>query len=462
MSLIQFLRILMARKAIIIATFLSCVLAAYIVTRLLPPRYEAHAKVMLDIVKPDPVTGQMISSSFMRAYMRTQAELIKDIRTAGRVVDQLGWTTDPQIVARFERENGDPGADVRQWLARKITDGTTPLLLDGSNILDIKYVSDSPESARQIAELIRTAYIEQTLEAKREEAGKSADWFRGQTDKAKKALELAETSRTQFARANNIPVQTSSAMDLDAQKLGALNQQSVAAVAMTAPAAAQAAIPIPVSPAQIQLDALDQQIAQAAASLGPNHPTIQTLRRQRSVVASAAARAPTVIRPAGAAAANPASQINQAFEQQRQRVIGNAEKMDQLAQFQRDVDLKRDLYQKAAQRASELRLQADSSDAGITLLGPPSTSDKPSSPDKPMIMITAIGAGLGLGLLLALFVELLNRRIRSDVDLEESADAPVFAVIGETRDPEGLVQKIIGFVDRRKKRDDDGTGEALA
>ena len=58
MSLIQFLRMLYARRMIVLATFLSCLITAAVTAFILPPRYEARARIMLDVLKPDPVTGQ--------------------------------------------------------------------------------------------------------------------------------------------------------------------------------------------------------------------------------------------------------------------------------------------------------------------------------------------------------------------------------------------------------------------
>jgi polysaccharide biosynthesis transport protein len=450
-SLIQFLRILWARKAIILATFLGCLIAALLTVTVLPERYQAHSKVMLDVVKPDPVTGQVIATNFLRAYTSTQIELIKDMRTAGRVVDQLGWANNPALVARFSRENTDPGADVRQWLSRQISDGTEPRMIEGSNILDIVYTGDSPESARQLAELIRTAYIEQALEQRRESAGKSADWYREQSEKAKKALEFAEGARTKFAKENGIAIQANN-VDIDSAKLDALNQQSVA-VLNTPIIPAAPAVTVAASPAQMQLDQLDQQIAQAATTLGANHPTFEALQRQRRALAASASRQQVIQAPSRGSGGGGAQKITSAFEAQRSRVIANREKLDKLDAFQREVDLKKDQYQKAAQRASELRLEADTGEAGMSILGPPSTSDKPSFPNIPLVVGASIAFGLGLGVLLGLLVELLNRRVRSDDDLADSAHAPVLAIVGISRNPDGMINKLIRLIDRRKRQD---------
>nr|WP_280740963.1 GNVR domain-containing protein [Sphingomonas trueperi] len=179
-------------------------------------------------------------------------------------------------------------------------------------------------------------------------------------------------------------------------------------------------------PAQLQLAQIDQQIQQAATNLGPNHPAFQALQRQREVYARAAAQERA---QAGGGAGSAQSQLQSAANAQRARVLGNRQDVDQLNQLQRDVTLKQDQYMKAAQRVADLRLEASSNDTGMSTLSEASAPDSPYSPKVPMIIGGAAAFGLGLGLLIALLVELLGRRVRSPEDLETAVDAPVLGVV---------------------------------
>src|SRR3546814_5816319 len=89
MSLVQFLRILMARRWIILGALLVCLVTTGIVSLFIPRYYEGKARVELNVIKPDPVTGEAISPNFMRAYTVTQSELIGDERTLGTVAEKL-------------------------------------------------------------------------------------------------------------------------------------------------------------------------------------------------------------------------------------------------------------------------------------------------------------------------------------------------------------------------------------
>lgn len=421
MSLVQFFRILWARRWIILPAFLVCVATAAIVSQFLPERYRASTRIVLDTFKPDPVTGQVMSSQFMRAYTQTQIELIEDYRTAGRVVDALGWANDPGNIAAFNASSAASSGDIRRWLAQQIISNTKAGVIEGSNILEISYVDTTAERAEQIANLVRKAFLEESLAYKREAALKSAEWYTQQAESARKALTEAENARTAYARANGI-VLTSANTDLDTQKLEQLEGQSVAASAAPTVTAGSAAM----GPAAIQLAALDQQLEQAATTLGPNHPMFQALQRQRVVAAAAAARERSAV--ASSSGVN-AGAIRSAADAQKSQVIAKSEKLDQLVRLQRDVELKKDQFIKASSRVGDLRLEANSDDAGMTTLGEATAPEKPYFPNVPLIVGSAAAFGFGLGLLIALLVELLGRRVRSAEDLEHAVGAPVFGVI---------------------------------
>lgn len=442
MSLLQFLRILAARRAIILAAFLSCVLVAFTISRLVPPRYQASSRVILDIIKPDPVTGELISTQFLRAYTRTQMELIQDYRTAGVVVDELGWASNPELIAQYQEATGGQGTDIRRWLAQRIIDGTDANLIEASNILEIKYTGPSADGARRIADLLRDVYIDMSLETRKENAGRTADWYRDQTDKALRLLTTAEAERTKFARDNGIVLQADNS-DLENSKLQALSS----ATAVPTFTGGAAAMP---TQSSMALDQINQQLAQAASTLGPNHPVFQALQRQRSVLEAEVNRQRSASSPLNPGLS--AAQIESAYQAQKSRVLAQRDTLDRLNQMQRDIELKREQYLKAAQRAADLRLEADVAETGLTRLGNAVAPTTPSFPNTPLIIFGSIGFGIALGVAIALLVELLGRRVRSDDDLEQAAKAPVFAIVGDRRNPEGWVSRIMRLLDRKRAK----------
>jgi uncharacterized protein involved in exopolysaccharide biosynthesis len=440
MSFVQFLRILAARKAIILATLIACFFAATVTVFLLPPRYEAHNRVRVDITKPDPLTGQM-SQQMMNAYLGTQVNLITDVQTAGLVVDDLGWASDPANQAAFDAA-GRPGGDIRDWLAQRIVDSTTARF-DSANIMDISYRGTDPAQAQGLAQAIREAFLKLNREQRVTTAQRSFATFQEQTQRAQATLSAAEEARTQFAKDNGIVYQPGS-IDLESAKLSALSSAS------TVPTASQ----VVAAQGDPRVAMLKQQIAQAQETLGPNHPTMQALKRQLAALESQGGGGSTVI--GGTSRAD----IESAYQTQKARVMAQADKMDRLNQMEADIAVKRDQYQKLAAKAAEMKSIAQASDTNMEPLGNTNLPDEPVWPNKPLIIAGAIGLGLVLGILLALAVELFARRVRSEDDLEFATGAPVLAVVGHPRHENSLTSRLLRLIDRRGASPDGPMAEA--
>lgn len=410
MSLIQFWRILWSRRAIVLTTTLASFLAAVLIVNILPPRYDAVSRVELDIIKPDPVTGEVISSGFARTYMATQMELIRDYRVLGQVVDALGWTGSPELAEQFRNSSASRTQDFRRWLAELIKNRTTVRDVVGTNVIEITYGSDRADDAAKIADTIRDEYRKQTIAARRDAALENARWFEQQTEKLRRDLVAAEKRKTDFEIENKIILQEDN-IDTESARLKAL------ASAQPAQAAPMSAAQ---NPAVAQLAQMDAAIAQASQSLGPNHPDLQAMRRQRAAIAA------TLNQSAPAVSSGPS--IGQLYSAQQARVLAQRGKVNEAQQLAGDVALLKDQLAKAAQRKAALEQEAASNEAGLTLLGSAVPPESASFPNVPMALFGSLGLGLGLGVLLSIFVELLNRRVRSVEDLRIE-NLPVIGVM---------------------------------
>lgn len=411
MKITQFFRILWIRRNIILVTTLSALAAALLVVSLLPPRYTATSRVMMEIVKPDPVTGQAMSAGGLRTFVATQIELIKDYQVAGRVVDQLNWTASPELAEAYR--NADAGdMSFRRWLAQRVMDTTDANLVSGSNVLEISYTADRPETAATIADAIRDAYIHETRLAKKGTAQGTADWFKNQTAKLQAQLREAEAKKTAFEKANDVVV-NSDLSDNETARLAALAGMTD----VQAPVVSGGGAPV-IAPSQGQLAQIDAGIESAMRTLGPNHPRLVALRQQRAAVAATVQQELSAARSAARTSVGPTGPSASAlYAAQQAKVLAKRDKIAEAQQLAIDVSVLREQLQKASTRAAELQQQAESEDTGLTLLG---NAVAPSSPTFPKIPLTIFGA-LALGLLLgtgtAVLLELLYRKVRGPYDL---------------------------------------------
>ncbi|HEY0648190.1 GumC family protein [Phenylobacterium sp.] len=420
MSIIQFLRIIWAYRFLIVASTVICTLIAAVTVQLVRPRYEAQSRVMLDVIKPDPVTGQVMATAFLRAYTKTQIELVKDLQVARRVVEDLGWENDPRFQAAYRnRDSAQMDLDFTRWAAEEVMGGANAKLIEGSNILEISFGSPSPERAKQVADALRKAYIEMTLQSRREAARRNADWYEAQAEKSKAILFKAETDKATFERENGILLQDDK-IDIDSARLAALASQGQAPV-FSGPAAP--------APSAGQLALADAELAQASRVLGPNHPTLKALQARKALLEQQVAQERNTAASAANAAVSAARATSGMLEAQKAKVMAQRDKVERLRLMQDEIDLRREQYTKGIARAAQLRQEAEVAEAGVVPLANAITPQEPEFPKKRLIIAASFFGGMGLGLVIGLMLELFGRRIRSADDLEGAVDAPVLAVV---------------------------------
>ena len=450
MSIAQFLRILMARRMIIMATFLLALVAAVAVAFTLKPRFPAAARILMDVIKPDPVSGQVISSSFVRGYTRTQIELITDYRVAGDVVDKLGWERNPLLVEDFKK-NSNGTEDFRRYHARRIIEATEANLVSGSNILEITYSAGNPIMARNVVTALRSSYIDASLRFRTDAAGRSADWYVDQARKAQAELSKAEGVKSAFERSNGIVMAPGGAdsetMKLETMQSAMLSARSAAGMTQGS-ADVRADQSSPVLAVKAQINAVEDQLSQASQRLGTAHPVFIALTQRRAVLLQQLARETALARSQGgstvSATQSNASRLEAEVSAQKAKVLSLKTQLDYLGQLQREVDLRRSQYEKAAARAADLKLESDVSETGLVSLGDAVVSGVPSFPNKPLILALGAAGGLAVGIILAIFTEIVSRRVRGPEDLARASKVAVLAVIAGST-PLSFRQRIFRF-----------------
>jgi succinoglycan biosynthesis transport protein ExoP len=424
MSILQFIRIIWAYRILILLSTAVALVAAALVVQLVTPRYEAQSRVMLDVIKPDPVTGQVMSTAFLRAYTKTQIELVKDQQVARRVVEDLNWAKNPSKLKAYRERDDGADLDFNRWAAMKVAEGANASLISGSNILEITYSSPSPEEAKIVADALRKGYVEMTLNSRREAARRNAQWYEEQAEKSKGVLFKAEADKAAYERANGILLQDDKS-DVEAARLQALAMQASAPV-MAAPA--QGA-----SPSAAALAQLDAEIAEAQRSLGPNHPALVQARTRRQLLANQVAQERNTMSAAAGAAMSAARATTGMLEQQKAKVMAQREKVERARLMQDEIDLRRDQYNKAMARAAQLRQEAEVLEAGVVPLAAAATPQMPVFPKRGLTIGASIPLGAAFGIVLALLLEMVGRRIRSASDLASVVQAPVLAVLQDPK-----------------------------
>ncbi len=411
MNVRQALHVLWLRRWLVVLTIVTALAGATMVGLTLPPRYVSKSRVMLAMFKPDPITGDFQSAKTLPAYVATQAELVRDYRIAGRVVDDLGWTSSPELLAAYDRRNPSDTRDFRRWLAQRIIDNTGVGLAPETNIMEISFASGDPDQAARLADAVRDAYVEQDLAFRREEADTTADWLAKQAERLRGELAAAEKRKSDFERANGIVLQPSGE-DSDLFRLESMAGQR------PAPSLPDRGVG---SGLTIQLQAANAAVANAERVLGANNPQLADLRRQRDALAGAAAKATTAPRQIAAAP------VRETYDALTLKVLAQKGKASEAKRLASDVSTLREQYDRTVKRMYDLRQKSQVDESGLKPLGNAPASTKPVSPNWPLLLGGSAGLGLLLGIVAALNAELLGQRVRGSADLA-FPDVPLLGV----------------------------------
>jgi uncharacterized protein involved in exopolysaccharide biosynthesis len=425
MNIIQFLRIFWGRAAVVVIAVVCSAVGGFAVVSLVQPRYEATARVQMNLaVRPDPVTGEIMNAKTATAFFENQLGLIRDYSVTGPVVDRLGWLSDPGKIQAYAHRAPSDTRDFRRWLSEQVEQSTNATIEGAGSSLAITYRAPNAEIAKTGAETLRQAYLDASLAQRRAVASKSAEFFSKQALEARQLAEAAENAKAAFEKSTGIIMQGRES-DLDSDRLAALAGQAALSTAPSSNSAAPT-----VTSGAMQLAQIDAQIADSSQRLGPNHPQMQALRSRRELVAGVAAQEAEQQRRI-ASGESGAAAIARALAAQKQRVIGQRDQVERLRQLQSEVELRRSQYQSAAARAGQFMLEASVTDAGVSPMGIVVSPSKPTFPNKPLIMGGSVALGFGMGMALALLLELLNRRVRSVDDLSLSNEIRCIGVIEE-------------------------------
>jgi uncharacterized protein involved in exopolysaccharide biosynthesis len=444
----QVLVIILRRGWIVLLALLTALIVVAGVVLFVPARYEAVATASIDSDNIDPITETGGGGSVM-LMQGNILSLVSSQRVALDVVKRLNLTANPQAEANFRASGSFGRESMEEWMASAIVGGVDPKFLGGTNVLSIKYKSADPNQAALMANAFLASTIDGSVAMKAAEADQIARWFAPQLEELRKELDASREALAAFQQQTNM-VAPGEGADSNTSEYMAITSQ--------------------LSAANAQLTILQTRLASGSTELSndPADPDLQILAdlKEKAVAADA-----TIDAAKGTfGSANPKMMAEQANLASVRRQIADAtEKMkqhlkqriantqDQIAALEAEqAKAKKDLIQVQSVRARLNELQHDVAFRGeqlnereraaaaaklkskltfsdMTVLDKATPPLAPSFP-KPMVVIpVGIGAGLALGLLLALLAEATDRRVRFPVDLEYAAAAPFLGSLDVVR-----------------------------
>lgn len=439
----QFLLILRARWLVALLTLLLVVGATTAFTLLQNKQYTATASVVLDVKSPDPVSGMMLAGLMAPGYMATQSDIIKSARVAKAVVTRLQLDQNPNVRAQWSAATGATGTPA-DWLAGVLQRNLDVKPSRESNVIAIAYQGTDPTFAAAMANAFAQSYIDVNIDLRATPAREYTSFFNDQTQAARARLETAQKALTDFQQTHRI-TSSDERLDFETAKLNETSSQLTALQAQTTDSqskrqrgASDTVAEVMQNPLINSLKAdigrLEAKLDESSVFLGKNHPQIQRLESEidtfKAQLATETRKITSAIETTYQVGRQREVQLQAALAAQKTRVLELNKQRDQIDVLRREIESAQRLFDTVSARASQSHLESQNNQTNIAILNPALPPLAPSSPRTRLNLLIAVFVGTLLGIVLALAVEMANRRVRSREDLSSLPDLPLLGSVG--------------------------------
>ncbi len=436
------------------------------------PLYTADATV---IYEPAQYNQQELQSILSRdsttdEVISTQVQVMQNLHSAERIVDRFDLEQNPEFnytlrpktdfaaitdgivgglrgglaflirpvfpaaADSLEVNAGHPPTpeDIRHSVVMAVQAAITAQSVRLSHVIDVSFTSRSPTLASDVANELASMYIADQLQLKFDAVRNANKWLEGQAHELQGQVQAndnkiaqyrSQQGLTQGVAANLVTEEVSRLSDnlVEARNELAQAEGQVSAAHGRFGSSAQAAVSPSVVALRAQRDALSAQLQSLLAHLGPNHPTVISMRQQLSVLSSEVnaetgqvmAASDAAVRSARAKVAGLSEQLRDA----RERVATAGQAEIPLEAMQREADASRNLLQTVLGSMQRLQQQAaiETSDARVVSdsLPPPEAS----YPKTKLLVAASVLLGLCIGFLLVYLLELTQSKFRSGHDI---------------------------------------------
>jgi polysaccharide biosynthesis transport protein len=444
MSPMQFLSILRARWKVALAVLLLTIATTLAVSLILPKTYTGTAAVLVDVKTPDPIFGMMFQGQLISGYMATQVDIMTSDSVARRVVHELKLTDNPEVREQWQQDTGGQG-DIEAWYAVAVEKYLTVAPSRESSVITVSYKAGDPKTAAAVANGFVKAYMDTTVELRNDPAKRYSTFFDSRAKELREKVESAQAKLSDFQKKNGI-IGTDDRLDIETQRLNELSTQLVTLQALAAESQSRNAQVRAQSEQMAEvlnnpvIGSLKAEISRQLARmgelnnrLGDNHPQVQELKANiaelRSRLQNETSRVSGSVGVSNTVNRSREAETRAQLEAQRTKLLKLRGQRDEVAVLQRDVDNAQKAYEAVQTRLNQSTLESQATATNVSVLTPAVQSNQPSSPKIMLNTLFSIVIGIALAIVAALFMEWLDRRVRSSEDVVTALDLPMLGVL---------------------------------
>lgn len=432
--LLDYFNVIMSRRKLFIAAFLTIFLGVALYTYTVKPVFESFST--LHIQTSGSGKGDLLAElgGNIQNPVATEIEIIKSRSIAEHVILRLQPSdTPPPVPAALQNAANSLKAGITVMEVGKNT-----------GIIRISYKSTDPQRARDVVNTLAQVYQEHNVEFKSQTASKTLEFIESQLRTTQNDLDIAEKNLENF-KSNNDSIKLGSGnvnlvsrlAELDSQLSTLSLQKNELEFSTTALRDAIRQGKIYTSTFGLQNDIgtgaltsrlaeLDVQRRTLLKELSEGHPQVKGLKAQIDEVQSKLlATYEATLKGISRSEASLQQELARYEEEFRQ--LPEAER--ELGKLLRVTKVNAEIYTFLLQKHEEARITKAATVSNISVVDPAILANSPIKPQKKKNLLLGLLLGLMVGGGLAFFVEYLDDTIKGSEEARRVIGAPVLGTI---------------------------------
>lgn len=444
--------VLRARKIVIALSVLFAAVAGALIGALIPERYESTAKVQVDVLRENLLTGFYEPRLRVAEFLGQQSAVAGSRAVALLVYDRLvdeGAIIRADFIKEWREETGGelaPGNDARLWSADRLREDLFVEADELESTVAFTFRSDSPAQAARVANAFADAYMETVLTKLRRSAARKAANFEEETRALESDITKAQRDLTEFrensgivaigeARLEDVEVElTTVTLRLAEARADLSEMQSLLRQANAAEGNQLLTLPLPEEAqsgrqAQSRLGAVISQVQRLEERYGPKYPPLVEALNEKAALQRTILKA---VEDRAEFAARRVASLEATAAEKKDEVVKLQEIKQQYDVLSERFRSSRETYDLVSERSLQASFQSRADNIDVFMLAQAVPAEDPVTWS--IKIIVAIGAFLGflLGAAAAVAVELFEGKIRTNESVARILRAPV---LGEVAAP---------------------------
>ncbi|RYG61977.1 MAG: polysaccharide biosynthesis tyrosine autokinase [Alphaproteobacteria bacterium] len=471
------------RWQVLAASVVVCMALAVLMLMVMKPAYTSNTLMQINTRTEQVSNVQDVVSGIATtdASIRTEVDVLTSRKLAARVVERLGLLNEPasnggffgnlknlvSVVFMPMKDDAEQKVDRQERMSRAVSGLLGSLnvtLIPRSFTINVQYTSGSPEMAAKVANAIAQEYLNSQLEDKFETTRRANEWINSRLDDMRRSVQATQLAAEKFREANNLT--SANGILLSDQQLSELNSQLILARTKLAEeqakytqtsnmqrnggrgieSAAEVLGNALITNLRQQETEVRREMAELASRYGERHPRMVTVRNQlgdlRRKIGEEVYKIQGSLENNVAIAQARVNTLQEQLDALQQKTSLTNDAAVQLAELERQADAEKALYESFLSRSKEIA-QMDFVQSDARVISPAEVPLNPSKPNKMLIIVLGLLAGLGIGGALMLLLEALDAGFRTSNQVEKDLGEPVLGMLSELPAGEDLANYVV-------------------